>query len=53
MQDPPRRDGELARKSLLKLVFIIIKGYNNKKINWKNSTWFLYQTNPRAYKVQQ
>ena len=53
MQDPPWGDGERARKSLLEVILFIIKSYKYQQINWKKAAWFLYRTNPRAYKVQQ
>ena len=32
-------------------LFFITNGYNIRKLIF-NSSWFLYRTNPRAYKVQ-
>ena len=52
-QDLAWGDGERARKSLLEVIIFIIKGYKYQKINWKNVSCFLYQTNPRDYKVKQ
>ena len=43
----------LGGKSLLEVNLFIIKGYKYQQINWKKAAWFLYRTNPRAYKVQQ
>ena len=47
--NPPRGDGEWARKSLFKKLFLLIVVTISE--NWYNASWSLYRVKSRAYKV--